>query len=135
MGARSVQTARPLRLAAFRQRLAVDQLHDDERNPIQPFQPINVRDVRMVERGQRLRFAGEPRQPIGIAGEGVRQDFQRDVAVQLRVPRAIHLAHAAGPDGAEDFVRTESHACGQRHFNQQSTVNNHVSEQAEPGSE
>jgi hypothetical protein len=45
----------------------------------------------MVERGQRLRFPGEAREPIGIAGEGVRQDFQRDVAVQLRIPRAIDL--------------------------------------------
>ena len=45
-----------------------------------------------------------------IAGEGLGQDLDRDVAIQLRVARAIHLAHAAGPEGREDFVGAEASA-------------------------
>ena len=50
--------------------------------------------------GERLRFAREPREPFGIAGERVGQDLDRDVAIELRIARAIHLAHAAGADAA-----------------------------------
>ena len=57
-------------------------------------------DVRMVQRRERLRFAREPGEPVGIAGERVRQDFQRDVAIELRIARAIHLPHAACADWA-----------------------------------
>ena len=56
--------------------------------------------LRMVERREDLRFALEPREPIGIAGEGVGQDLQRDVAIELRVARAIDLPHPAGADRA-----------------------------------
>ena len=34
-------------------------------------------------------------QAIGIGGEGLRQHFKSDVAIQLRIARAIHLAHTA----------------------------------------
>jgi hypothetical protein len=33
------------------------------------FQAVDVRDVRMVQRGERLRFAREPGQAIGIVRE------------------------------------------------------------------
>ena len=36
----------------------------------------------------------------GSLANDVGQDFDRDVAVQLRVARAIDLAHAAGADRA-----------------------------------
>ena len=60
------------------------------------------------------RFAFEPHQPIGIGGERRWQHFDRDIAIQLRIARAIHLAHAARTEGGEDFVRTETRAGGQR---------------------
>ena len=37
----------------------------------------------------------------------------RDVAIQLRVARAIHLAHAAGADLRGDFVGAEAGAGGE----------------------
>ena len=40
----------------------------------------------MVQGRERLCFAGEPGQPIGVAGEGVREDFERDVTIQFRAP-------------------------------------------------
>jgi hypothetical protein len=37
----------------------------------------------MVERGQDLRLATEPVQPVGIVSEGRRQDLQRNFATQV----------------------------------------------------
>jgi hypothetical protein len=66
-----------------------------------------VRDVRVVERRDGLRFAAEACQPVGIAGEQVGEDLDRDVAVQLRVAGAIHLAHSARAEQGHNFVRAE----------------------------
>ena len=67
-------------------------------------------DVRMVQRRQRLGFALEARQPLGVVGEGLGQDLDRDVATQLGVGRAIDLAHAAGAEGGDNFIRAEAGA-------------------------
>ena len=44
-----------------------------------------LRDVRMVQRGERLSLRAEARQPVRVSREGVGQDLDRDVAIQLRV--------------------------------------------------
>ena len=49
----------------------------------------------------------------GSSANDVGQDLERDVAIQLRVARAIDLAHAAGAEGGEDFVRAEARAGGE----------------------
>ena len=92
------------------QRVALDQFEDERVGLTAVLEPINRADVRVVQRGQHLRFALETGEAIRIAGEGVRQDLQRDVAIQLGIARAIHLAHAAGAEGGEDFVRAEARA-------------------------
>ncbi len=61
----------------------------------------------MVERGQHLRFALETREALRVVHEGVRENLQGDIAVELGVPRLVHLAHAARADGGEDFVGAE----------------------------
>ena len=43
------------------------------------------------------------------------RDFDRDIAIQPRIARSIHLAHSARADGRKDFVRTEFVAYRQRH--------------------
>ena len=43
----------------------------------------------------------------GSAAKDVRQDFDRDIAIQLRIARPIHLAHAAFADLGGDFVGAE----------------------------
>ena len=93
---------------ALRQILAFDQLHHQRVRITAFLESVNVRDVRMVECGEGLRFAREPRQPIRIAGERVGQNFQRHVAIELRVPRAIDLSHAPGSQDGEDLVRAEA---------------------------
>lgn len=57
----------------------------------------------MIERRERLCFAGEPRQPIRVTGEGVGQDLQRDVAIELRDahitwPERSHVRLIGGGD-------------------------------------
>ena len=55
-------------------------------------------------------FALKAREPIGVSRERRRQDLDRDLALQLRVGRAIHLAHAALADLRGDFVDAEAGA-------------------------
>jgi hypothetical protein len=54
-----------------------------------------------------LRFALEARKTIGVQRKFCRQDLERDVAIQIRIACAIHLAHAAAAKRREDFVRAE----------------------------
>ena len=49
------------------------------------FEPVDVRDIGMVERGQHLRFALEARQPLRVVGEQIRHHFERDIAIQLGI--------------------------------------------------
>ena len=72
------------------------------------FETVDRGDVRMIQRREGLGFARETRQSVGVGGERVGQHLDRDVAIQLRVARPIHLAHAAGPKGGQDFVRAKT---------------------------
>ena len=78
-------------------------------------QPVDLRDIRMIERRERRGFALEPREPIGIAGEEVRQDLERDVALQPRIARAVDLAHAAGANRVQHFVGPDHGTTRQTH--------------------
>ncbi len=69
----------------------------------------------MIERSQDLRFALEAREPLGIEGEAVRQDLERDVALERRVVGAVHLAHAACAKRGQNLVGAESIAGGEGH--------------------
>jgi hypothetical protein len=73
--------------------LALDQLHDESADVLRFFDAVYRGDGGVIERRQRLRFAREPGQAIGIAGEGATKDLQRNVAIQLSVVCAIHLAY------------------------------------------
>jgi hypothetical protein len=81
----------------------------------------------MIERGEHLRLAREACKAILIERELGGQHFERDVTRELRITRAIHLAHPACADRGEDFVRPEARASNQRHGlinNQQSPITN-----------
>ena len=75
---------------------------------------VNREDARVRERGDRARLGLEPPPHLGIGGDVRRHDFDGDVAVEPRIARAIHLAHAAGSDGLDDLVLGEAGACGER---------------------
>jgi hypothetical protein len=67
----------------------------------------------MIERGQCLCFAREPREPVRVLSERLGQYLDRDLAVELRVARPIDLAHATGAERAEDLEGAERRARGQ----------------------
>ena len=60
----------------------------------------------MIQGCEDLGFPLESREAIGIIGERIRQDFDRDVAPQLRIAGPIHFTHGARADRPDDFVRT-----------------------------
>ena len=93
---------------SLRQVLALDELHDEGAHAARFLEAVNVRDVRMVQRRERLSFPCEPGEPFGIVSERVRQDLERDVAIELRVASLIHLSHATFADRRSDFVHAEA---------------------------
>ena len=56
---------------ALREILALDELHHEGADAGRFFDAVQLRDVRMIERGQRLRFAFEPHETIGVRREGL----------------------------------------------------------------
>ena len=82
----------------LRQILALDEFHHERVQAGRFLEPIDRRDVRMIERGERLRLALEPDQPFGVRGERVRQDLDRDLATERRVCRPVDLSHPAIAD-------------------------------------
>src|SRR5262245_46836780 len=77
---RFVQRKRTLR-DAVRHRRTLHELEHQRMRASTFFESVNRSDVRMIERGEQLRFALESRETIGIGGEGVRKDLERDVAI------------------------------------------------------
>jgi hypothetical protein len=90
---------------------AVDELHHERGS----FQPVDLRDVGMVQGSEGVSLALETPEPVRIAREDFRKDFDRDIAMQLRVARAIDLAHSSGAEGVLDLVRTDAGTGGQGH--------------------
>ena len=89
------------------ERRAFDQFHDQGSYAIGVFESIDLRDVRMIERGEHLRFTTEAREAIGIVGNGRQQDLDRDLAIQLWVAGSVDLAHPARADPRLDLIRAD----------------------------
>ena len=79
------------------------------------FEVVDARDVGMVERGEHLRLALEPGEPVGVLGERLGLHLQRHVAVELRVVGLVDLSHAAFADLGGDLVDAERTPWIQRH--------------------
>jgi hypothetical protein len=65
---------------------------------------IDGGNVGMIQSGQHLGFALEPRHVLGVIGERRGQHFDGDVAIELAVAGAVDLTHPAGPKGRDDFI-------------------------------
>ena len=48
---------------------SLDELHDERLHAVRVFEPVDGRDVWMIQRGEDFGFALEARQPVGIGGE------------------------------------------------------------------
>ena len=71
--------------------------------------------IRVVEAGEDLRLPLEPGEAIRISREGVGEDLQRDLAVELGVGGLPDLAHAALAQEGRDVVLAERGARLERH--------------------
>ena len=69
------------------------QLHYQGRSPVGVFQTVNSGDVRIIERGQGLRFAAEPRHALNVVSNTGREDLEGNIAIQPRVAGAIDFSH------------------------------------------
>ena len=65
-------------------------------------------NVGMIESGRRHRFEAETLPRIWIGSQARRQDLDGDLTIEARVARAVHHAHAALADRAENFVGTKA---------------------------
>ena len=61
-------------------------------------EPVNRRDVGMIQRRERLRLALETRQAFEVRCKRFRQDLDRHLATQRRVRPPLHLHHPAFAD-------------------------------------
>src|SRR5262245_44165438 len=98
-----------------RERLASEVFHHEEVHAVLLADVVQGADVWMTQAGDRAGFAAEPFVPRGIAGDVGGKDLDGDRAVEARVARAIHLAHAARPERRDGFIRAAAGASCERH--------------------
>ena len=88
------------------QRWPLDQLHHQCDGPARLLEPVNLRDVRMVQCGEHFGFALKSRQALGIRRHRLRQHLDGHRALQVRVggaytspmpPTPIRAAISYGP--------------------------------------
>ena len=95
---------------ALRQILTFDKFHHEGGDAPALFDAVDRGDVWMVQGGEHFRFALKTREPIDLGREGRWQDLDRDLALESRVGRPIHLPHPAFPDRRRNFVDAEARA-------------------------
>ena len=86
------------------QRLAVEELHRDERLALGLVDVVHRADVRVVERRGRARFALEALERTGLARQFVGQELQGDRAIEPHVLGLVDDAHAATAEAFRDLV-------------------------------
>ena len=57
----------------------------------------------------------EALEPGGIGRERLWQNFQCDIAIEFRIPRAVDLPHTACANGRKNLIGTDMSAGCQRH--------------------
>ena len=77
------------------QGIAIDILHSDEMRAFALADFVDMRDVRMIERGSGGGLLLETAHSISISSNFGRQNLQRNRSIQLRVMRQIYFAHPA----------------------------------------
>ena len=69
----------------------------------------------MIEGCEHLRFALEPSQTVGVAGEGVGQHLDRDLPIKVCIGGLIDLSHPTLANEGGDVIVAESGADSQGH--------------------
>jgi hypothetical protein len=99
----------------IRQRLALEKLHDEKRRAILLAHVVQRADVRMIELRDRPGLAIKALAELRIGCKGVRENLDRDRAIEPRVSGFVHLSHPTGADERQDFVWAEASAGEQWH--------------------
>ena len=94
---------------------ALDQFHDEDGRSSAVLEAVDGGNVGVIQCRECPRFTLEACAALRISGGIVRQDFQRDVALQPGIAGAIDLAHAARAEPRTDLVWTETSARGEGH--------------------
>ena len=89
------------------QRLALEQLHHEERRALVLADVVQRADVGVVQAGDGPRFAREARAALSVGAQFCGEDLDGDRAVEAGVAGLVDLAHSARAD-AVDLVRTEA---------------------------
>ena len=95
--------------------LALDELHDEGADAARLLEAVDRGDVRVLELGEELRLALEAGEAVGVGGERLGEDLDRDLALQLRVGRAVDDPHPALAERAGDLVAAEAGSRAQAH--------------------
>ena len=96
---------------ALRQIVALDEFHHEGVDAARLFESVDrSRCCGWFSEASVLRFTLEAREAVGVVREGLGQDLDRDVSVQLRIARPIDLPHAPFADLGGDFVDAEAGA-------------------------
>jgi hypothetical protein len=90
------------------QAFAFEELHGRVHDAVFGAEIEDGQDVRMREGGDGLGLALEPRERLGILRGRLGEDLDRYDAVQLRVARAVDLAHAARAELRNDLIGAET---------------------------
>ncbi len=98
-----------------RQRLTLEELEDGVRDGAVRIRVEERADVGVREACRDLRLAREAPERFGVVAVARGDDLERNVALEPRVARPIHLAHASGPERSKDLVRPEARPGPERH--------------------
>ena len=89
------------------ERLSIEQLLNDVRNPLVTPDVVDGDDVRVAQRAGRSRLHLEAALPVLVPGPLLGQPLDRHVARQPRVTGTVDVAHSAAADRRHDLVGPE----------------------------
>jgi hypothetical protein len=100
---------------AFPQRFPLEKFAHEVGRTVMTTDVMDRQEVRVVEAAEGARLPLEALQPLGVGGEVGREDLDRHVPREFRIPRAIHLAHGTGARQRDDLKASESFSGWQSH--------------------
>jgi hypothetical protein len=87
--------------------LPLDELHDDEVEPLRAPEVVDRHDAGVVEGGGRARLPEEPVAAFGVGDPLRREQLQRHAPAERRVEGLVDDAHPPAPQLAEEAVTVE----------------------------